>query len=154
MDASHWLLLSSMAMSFWCCALGWVTQAINYPLFAKVSPGDFVEYHRRYSKGIIFVGIAPTLLTVALSWIVVFTRPASIALWLAICNALFGLVAFGVTLAIQLPAHLHLQREGKSDMLIKRLVINNIIRALAFSGQAVVTLWMVSIAVKGLQVHG
>jgi hypothetical protein len=65
---------------------------------------------------------------------------------MALCNALFGLVAFGVTLGIQLPAHLRLQREGKSDMLIKRLISNNIFRALAFSGQAALTLWMVSLA--------
>lgn len=148
MDASHVWLLSSMAISFWCCALGWVTQAINYPLFGRVSPDDFVEYHRRYSKGIIPVGIIPTLLTVALSWIVVFTRPASIASWLATCNALFGFVALGVTLALQLPAHLHLQRHGKSDILIRRLVINNLFRALAFSGQAVLAFWMVSIAAR------
>ena len=150
MVIAYWLLVVCLGVSFWCCAAGWITQAVNYPLFDKVAPRDFDAYHRAYGRGIVFVVIAPTLLTVLTSLTLIFVRPTSIPLRMALLNAAFGLTALGLTLGVQLPRHRRLQRDGKSDVVIESLIANNIFRALAFTGQAIVTLEMVELAFSAL----
>jgi hypothetical protein len=146
MDLSHWFLLLWSVVIFYVLGEIWFVQIVVYPLFARVGEGEYVEYHRFYSSRIplpvILPGFASFLVPVAL----VFLRPESVPLSLALANAACGIVGLIVTVALEIPRHARLEKDGKQDVLIRELILFNWPRTLSITASALLTLLMLAAA--------
>lgn len=146
MDASHWFLLICLALNIFGCGFTWLVQAANYPLFAMVASADFVAYHKAHTRWVMPVVIIPAFIANGASILFIFGRPDSVPTWAALLNGALGLLILVVTVAIEIPRHLRLDKDGKSDTLIRSLVMNNWIRTSAFTAQAILMLWLITVA--------
>jgi hypothetical protein len=146
MDLAHWLLLLWTGIIFYVLGGIWFVQIVVYPLFAKVGANEYVSYHKFYSSRIplpvILPGFASFLVPVAL----VFFGPDSVPAWMALANAVCGLVGLAVTVVLEIPRHARLERGGKQDKVIGELVRHNWPRTLSITGSALLTLLMLPAA--------
>ena len=146
MDFAHWLLLVWTVVIFYVLGEIWFGQIVVYPLFAKVGQDEYVAYHKFYSSRIplpvVLPGIASFLVPLAL----VFLRPESVPLWMALVNSACGLVGLLVTVALEIPRHTRLENGGKQQAVIRELIRYNWPRTLSITGSAIVTLMMVTAA--------
>jgi hypothetical protein len=148
MDFSHWFLLVWTVLILYVLGEIWFAQIVVYPLFAKVGEAEYVAYHRFYSSRIplpvIVPGFASFLLPVAL----VFVRPESVPLWIALANAGCGLVGLVVTVALEIPRHARLEKGGKQEKVIRELILYNWPRTISITGSALLTFMMLTVAFK------
>lgn len=146
MNFSHSFLLLCTIVACYNLGTIWFAQLVIYPLFAKVGANEYVVYHQFYSSRIplpvILPGFASFLLPIAL----IFLRPESVPLWLALANAACGLVSLFVTVALEIPRHLRLERDGKQDGVIRELILYNWPRTLGITGSACLTIAMLILA--------
>jgi hypothetical protein len=146
MDFSHWFLLFWTVVVLYNFGAIWFVQLVVYPLFGKVGPNEYVAYHKFYSSRIplpvILPGFACFLLPVAL----VFFRPESVPLSLALTNVACGMVGLFVTVALEIPRHARLEKGGKQEVVIRELIRYNWPRTLAITASALLTLWMLTVA--------
>ncbi len=146
MDFSHWFLLFWMVVIFYVTGGIWFAQIVVYPLFSKVGEKEYVAYHKFYSSRIplpiIVPGFASFLLPIAL----VFLRPESVPLSLALANVACALVGLFVTVALEIPRHARLEKGGKQEVVIRELIRYNWPRTLAITGSALLTLPMLTVA--------
>jgi hypothetical protein len=146
MDFSHWFLLFWTVVVLYNFGAIWFVQLVVYPLFGKVGPNEYVAYHKFYSSRIplpvILPGFACFLLPVAL----VFFRPESVPLSLALTNVACGMVGLFVTVALEIPRHARLEKGGKQEVVIRELILYNWPRTLAITGSVLLTLWMLTVA--------
>jgi hypothetical protein len=142
MDISHSFLLFCTVVVFYNLGGIWPIQHVVYPLFAKVGSEDYIAYHTFYLSRIplpiILPGFACFLLPVAL----IFYRPMSVPLGIALANAVCGLVGLVVTVALEIPRHYRLESGGKQQKVIEELIRYNWPRTLAITGSALLTLMM------------
>lgn len=146
MDFSHSFLLVCTLVVFYNFGGIWFVQLVVYPLFAKVGSDEYVSYHTFYLNRIplpvILPGFACFLLPIAL----IFLRPVSIPLWIALANAVCGLVGLVVTVALEIPRHYRLETGGKQERVIGELIRYNWPRTLGITGSALLTLIMLTLA--------
>lgn len=146
MDFSHWFLLVCTLLVFYGLGVIWFVQLVVYPLFAKVGLDEYVAYHTFYSSRIplpvILPGFACFLLPIGL----IFFRPVSIPLWIALANAVCGLVGLVVIVALEIPRHYQLENGGKQERVIRELIRYNWPRTLGITGSAFLTLIMLMLA--------
>jgi hypothetical protein len=109
MDFYHWFLLFWTLVILYNLGGIWLIQIVVYPLFGKVGANEYVAYHKFYSSRIplpvVVPGFACFLLTIPL----VFLRPDSVPLSLALANVAWGLVGLFVTVALEIPRHARLE---------------------------------------------
>jgi hypothetical protein len=146
MDFTHWFLLLWTAIIFYVLGEIWFGQVVVYPLFAKVGEAEYVAYHRFYSSRIPLPVIVPGFASFLLPIALVFLRPDSVPLWMALANVVCGLVGLVVTVALEIPRHARLERGGKSEAVIRELILYNWPRTLSISGSAILTLMMLTVA--------
>jgi hypothetical protein len=144
MDLSHLFLLLCTVVIFYVLGEIWFVQIVVYPLFGKVGEDEYVAYHKFYSSRIplpvILPGFASFLLPIAL----VFLRPESVPLWMALANVACGLVGLFVTVALEIPRHARLEKGGKQGGVIRELVLFNWPRTLSITASALLTLLMLT----------
>jgi hypothetical protein len=141
-DFSHWFLLLYTTLAFYTLGVTWFVQIVVYPLFAKVGSKEYVIYHKFYSSRIPLPVIIPGFACFLLPIPLIFLRPESVPLWIALANATCGLVALLVTVMLEIPRHNRLERCGKQEILIQELICYNWPRTLGITGSAVLTLVM------------
>jgi hypothetical protein len=146
MDFSHWFLLLWTAVILYVLGEIWFGQIVVYPLFAKVGEAEYVAYHRFYSSRIPLPVIVPGFASFLLPIALVFLRPDSVPLWMALANAGCGLVGLVVTVALEIPRHARLEKGGKSEAVIRELILYNWPRTLSITGSAFLTLMMLTVA--------
>jgi hypothetical protein len=146
MSFSHGFLFFCTLLT--CYSLGeiWFCQIVVYPLFAKVGSEEYTTYHQFYLNRIPLPVILPGFATMLLPIALLFLRPGSVPLWIALANAACGLVALFVTVALEIPRHYHLENSGKQESVIQELVLYNWSRTLAMTGSAGLTFTMVFLA--------
>jgi hypothetical protein len=145
-DFSHWFLLGWTAVILYVLGGIWFAQIVVYPLFAKVGEAEYVAYHRFYSSRIPLPVIVPGFASFLLPIALVFVRPDSVPLWMALANAGCGLVGLVVTVALEIPRHARLEKGGKQEKVIRELILYNWPRTLSITGSAFLTLMMLTVA--------
>lgn len=128
-------------LSFWELGQIWFCQIVVYPLFAKVGEGDYVGYHRFYSKRIPLVVILPGFASFLLPIPLAMFGPAG-PTWMSVANIACGVVGLLVTLLLAIPRHNRLERGGKNASTIAELVRYNWPRTISITIQALVTVMM------------
>jgi hypothetical protein len=146
MDLSHLFLLLCTVVIFYVLGEIWFVQIVVYPLFGKVGEDEYVAYHKSYSSRIplpvILPGFASFLLPIAL----VFLRPESVPLWMALANVACGLIGLLVTVVLEIPHHARLEKGGKQEAVIRELILYNWPRTLSITGSALLTVMMLAAA--------
>lgn len=148
MDTPHWLLLLNTGIALYALGQIWFAQIAVYPLFAKVGPTEYVDYHRFYTRQIPLPVIIPGFASFILPVVVFFVRPESVPAWAAMANAVCGVVGFIVTVVLEIPRHNRLEKDGKQDRVIWELIAYNWPRTLSITGCVVFSLVMVLAAFK------
>jgi hypothetical protein len=146
MDFAHLLLLLWTAIIFYVTGGIWFVQIVVYPLFGKVGPNEYVAYHRFYSSRIPLPVIVPGFASFLLPVVLVFLRPDSVPLSLALANAACGLIGLYVTVVLEIPHHARLEKGGKQEDVIRELIRYNWPRTLSITGSALLTLLMLTAA--------
>jgi hypothetical protein len=146
MDFAHWFLLFWTVVVLYVLGEIWFAQLVVYPLFAKVGEDEYVTYHKFYSSRILLPVIVPGFASFFLPIALVFLRPDSVPLWMALANVACGLVGLFVTVALEIPRHARLENSGKSEAVIRELILYNWPRTLSISGSAFLTLLMLTVA--------
>ena len=123
----------------------WFVQAVHYPLFVAV-PDDGGGYARENQRRTAWVVLPPMLVeAAAAAWLVAepppeIGRPAALA-----GLAVVGLLWFS-TLAVQMPLHGSLARDGHAPPTVARLVRSNWPRTVLWTVRAVLAAWMLVVA--------
>jgi hypothetical protein len=146
MDFSHWFLLFWTVVVLYNLGAIWFVQLVVYPLFGKVGSNEYVAYHKFYSSRIPLPVIVPGFASFLLPIALVFLRPESVPLSLALANVAYGMVGLFVTVALEIPRHARLEKGGKQEVVIRELILYNWPRTLAITGSALLTLWMLTVA--------
>lgn len=135
MTASQAFAVAAFAVATWSSAQLWYAQLVIYPLFAKVGADDYVAYHSFYTRRIplpvILPGFASFLMPLLLAWL---GPPAPH--WLTALNIACGLIGLVVTVALEIPRHTRLEKQGRDDIVIGQLVRFNWPRTLAVTASA------------------
>jgi hypothetical protein len=142
MDLSHLFLLLCTVVIFYVLGEIWFVQIVVYPLFGKVGEDEYVAYHKFYSSRITLPVILPGFASFLLPIALVFLRPESVPLWMALANVACGLVGLFVTVALEIPRHARLEKGGKQGGVIRELVLFNWPRTLSITASALLTLLM------------
>jgi hypothetical protein len=142
MSFSHWFLVLWALVILYNFGRIWLIQIVVYPLFDMVEPNGYIPYHKFYSSRIPLPVIVPGFACFLLPIALVFLRPDPVPLWMALANAACGLVGLFVTVALEIPRHVQLEKRGKSEPVIRELVLYNWPRTLAITGSTLLTLEM------------
>ena len=148
MDFAHWYLLLWTVLIFAVFGEIWLVQIVVYPLFGKVGSAEYVSYHKFYSSRIPLPVILPGFASFLLSIVLVFVRPDSVPLWVALANAVCGVVGLLVTVGLEIPRHARLEKGGKQEAVIRELIRYNWPRTVSISVSALLTLLMLLAAFR------
>ncbi len=146
MNFSHWFLLFCTLLGFYNLGVIWLVQIVVYPLFAKVESTEFLDYHKFYLSRIPFPVILPGFTSFLLPIGLIFLRPESVPLWIALANAACGLLSLFVTVALAIPCHTRLENGGKQEKVIRELILYNWPRTFGITASTCLMLVMLTLA--------
>ncbi|MFM7137398.1 MAG: hypothetical protein ACKO1M_10080 [Planctomycetota bacterium] len=146
MTAIDALLVAQAVASGMMAGIIWFVQVVHYPLFAAVTGPSAADYARANQARTSLVVLPPMLVEAAVAgWLVVWPPPG-----IGRGPALAGAVMVGLlwlsTLAVQMPLHARLAREGHAAVVVATLVRSNWPRTLLWTARAILTAWMLSAA--------
>ena len=124
----------NIAISWALLILIWLVQIIIYPGFRQIPAADFVNYHRWYVIRISAI-VLPLMLCEAIitvGWLLF-----EVYSYFSVVSGFLIVIIWLSTFLLQVPVHNQLQ-SGKDDGGIKRLVLTNWIRTIAWSIKALV----------------
>jgi hypothetical protein len=126
--------LAGFGVSTWAAAQLWFAQLVIYPLFARVGESQNLDYHRFYARRILLPVIVPGFACFLLPWPLAWLGSA--APILASTNVGCGLLGLLVTVVLEIPRHVQLERHGRDVQVITELIRYNWPRTLAVTAQA------------------
>lgn len=148
MNYPNLCLLLWAGLVFWVLGQIWLVQLVVYPLFGKVGPAEYIDYHSFYTRHIplpvIIPGFASFLLPIPLAYF-----GPTVPTWMSAANIAVGIVGLLVTVLLEIPRHSRLEKGGKNERTIAELIRYNWPRTLSISAQAVVTFLMLHYVFKG-----
>jgi hypothetical protein len=140
---SSFILAAWAALVFWALGQIWFAQIVIYPLFARVGAAEYLEYHRSYARRIpgpvILPGFACFLAPIAVALVV-----TDIPSWMHFVNIAAGMAGLAVTVFLEIPRHLRLEKNGKNKHTIDELIRFNWPRTISITIQAALTFAMLS----------
>ncbi len=137
------MLIGWALVNFWVLGQIWLAQWVVYPLFRRVGVAEYIGYHRFYAQRIPLPVIVPGFASFVLPVPLAIFGPALPA-WMHAANIGLGLVGLVVTVALEIPRHDRLERDGKDDAVIAELIRYNWPRTLSITLQAGVTAAMLA----------
>jgi hypothetical protein len=142
MDATLMFLVVTTALYLYCTGGSWMLQVVSYPTYHLVPDEAFVPFHIQSGKRLLGIFVAPAVIACVLGVILVFWHPAASPLWARLLVAACGLTILVTTIALEVPKHNALDRDGKSTALIDGLVRDNLPRALAWTLGSLTLVWL------------
>ncbi len=118
-------------------AVIWFVQLVQYPMFARIGPGEFAAYSQEYQQRISWIVVGPMLLEVAATLAIAAVAPRQFQSLLFCAAAILLAVVWASTFFWQVPLHEKLLR-GYDLPTIQELVRSNWIRTIAWTGRAIV----------------
>lgn len=145
MDAHTIVLVAQAVASGMMAGIIWFVQVVHYPLFAAVGPADRVPYavaNQRRTTGVV---LPPMLVEAAAALWLALRPPAEIGRWPAVAGLVLVALLWLSTLAVQMPLHGRLARDGDAAT-VRSLVRGNWPRTLLWTARAVLAAWMLATA--------
>jgi hypothetical protein len=123
----------NLALSWGLLILIWLVQVIIYPGFHRIPPDIFIDYHRWYVNRISCIVLPLMISEIGITtwWLMDAGTPG------AIISTLLVVIIWSSTFLLQVPIHNRL-KSGKKEALIRRLVVTNWIRTIAWSLKSLV----------------
>lgn len=128
--------------TFFMNAVHWYTQVQTYPLFAWVSKGEFVPFHKEYERRLPAALYAPYTLQMVATTLLFFSRPEGVGLGWVVVLFVLGAFIMAESLVFAAPVHYRMDREGKDGGAIRRLILFNGFRLLAGTASSAVVLYL------------
>lgn len=131
--------LTTMALT----GLIWFVQVVHYPMFQLIGTHHFTQYERVHQQRTTWV-VAPLMLVELITAVWLIVRHAAItsaplAVWgLALLAIIWCSTAF-----LQVPCHRKLE-QGSDQAIIRRLVLTNWIRTIAWTMRSIIAIAMLS----------
>ena len=127
-----WLFSIHLAVTWMLVGLIWVVQVLCYPQFLRVGKSEFTDYHFAHCLRIGLI-VAPLLFVEAVTavWLVYLGGNTSF-----IASACLIPLVWLSTAVFQAPLHTKLMR-GFDAQLIRRLIVTNWVRTLAWTARGV-----------------
>lgn len=144
MSGAELFLLVVTGLCLYCTGASWMLQVVCYPTYKLVGTAEFVPFHVAFGKRLLPAAVVPMSLTCILMVVLLFARPDDAPLWAGLVAAACGVVILGTTIALEVPKHVKLDKEGKSDALIDGLVRDNLPRTAAWTLASLLLLFMVT----------
>ena len=134
------VLVAQVVATLWLAGMIWTIQVVHYPLFELVGD-DFTAYQAAHSARISFLLLGPWAVQgVTTAWVLL-SRPAGVPLWMVLAAAGFAAATVVVTVLVSVPQH-DVLTGGFDVAAHTTLVRTNWWRTLAWSGHAVLAVWM------------
>ncbi len=128
MTSAHMLYLAVFVAWVWGTAGCWLLQVTCYPTYGLVGRDEFVPFHVEFGRRLIPVFVVPAVLANLGAVLLCFLRPAAVPLMDALIAAVCSVVILATTMIIEVPKHIALDRDGKSERLLIELVNSNLPR--------------------------
>jgi hypothetical protein len=123
------------ASTWFMVGLIWFVQVVHYPGFGHVPPEGFVDYAARHVARTGFVVGPPMLIEAGSAMALVYLSPSTLT-WSALALLFIVWLSTGL---LQVPAHDRLS-SGRDDAVIRRLVLTNWLRTVAWSIRGVLAM--------------
>ncbi|WP_154658469.1 hypothetical protein [Eisenibacter elegans] len=111
----------------------WYIQVVHYPIFLKISPKDFPNFHAFHTQGTGYVVAVPMVIELGLSLLLVWLAGAQVSLVAALALLALTLFIWGVTFFWAIPIHNLLETEGFHEGRIRELIRANAYRTAAWT---------------------
>lgn len=135
--------------TFFMNAIHWYTQVQTYPLFSWVPKDGFVAFHGEYERRLPLALYAPYALLMVANVLLFFFAPEGVGLgWVGLLF-LLNVFIMAESLALAAPVHHRMDREGKDEKAIKRLIFFNLLRLLAGTASSLVVLYLLATLLAG-----
>lgn len=142
MGGSELLLIACAVLYCFCMGASWMLQVVCYPTYALVGEKEFVPFHVSFGRRLLIV-VIPMILTAIATFVLVFVRPEATPVWATLAVAACSVVILGTTIVLEVPKHMQLDKEGKSDALIAALVRDNLPRTASWTLGSILLAYMV-----------
>ena len=139
------LLIANVAATSFMAGVGWLVQAVAYPLFASVGDERFREYHSGWSNRITPVVFPPMAIDLVTSSVLIFSHPQGIPAALPVAGFCLSAATWLSTALLQVPAHGRLSI-GFDAAAHRRLVRTSWVRTVAWTVHAGIACWMLAAA--------
>ena len=126
-------------------ALHFYTQVQTYPLFAWVGREGFVPFHKEYQRRLPLAIYAPYSLLMAANALLLFVRPAEVAVGWVVALLILNASIVVESLALAAPVHYRMDRQTRNDKgEVRRLIrLNGVRLAAATASSALVACLLV-----------
>ena len=126
-------------------ALHFYTQVQTYPLFARVGRDEFVAFHKEYQRRLPLAIYAPYSLLMAANVLLLFSRPAELAVGWVVALLILNASIVVESLALAAPVHYRMDRQTRNDKgEVRRLIrLNGARLAAATASSALVAYLLV-----------
>ena len=126
-------------------ALHFYTQVQTYPLFARVGRDAFVAFHKEYQRRLPLAIYAPYSLLMAANVLLLFSRPAELAVGWVVALLILNASIVVESLALAAPVHYRMDRQTRNDKgEVRRLIrLNGVRLAAATASSALVAYLLV-----------
>lgn len=126
-------------------ALHFYTQVQTYPLFARVGRDAFVAFHKEYQRRLPLAIYAPYSLLMAANVLLLFSRPAELAVGWVVALLILNASIVVESLALAAPVHYRMDRQTRNDKgEVRRLIrLNGARLAAATAGSVLVAYLLV-----------
>ena len=131
------VLILCAASTWFMAGLGWLVQAVQYPLFAAVGRESFADYHRLHSERITPVVLPAMAIELVTSGWLLFNRPAGTSFALVVAGFALALATWLATALLAVPHHAELGA-GFDPQVHRRLVRGSWVRTFAWSAHGVI----------------
>jgi len=138
------LLIAQAVASGMMAGIIWFVQVVHYPLFAAVSSSDSATYARENQQRTSLVVLPPMLVEAAAAGWLAVAPPPAIGRGAALAGLVLVALLWLSTLAVQMPLHGRLAREGHAAATVAALVLSNWPRTILWTARAVLAAWMLA----------
>lgn len=105
-------------------SLIWIVQTVVYPSFVHIEASSFKSWHKGYTQRMGYI-VAPLMIAQLGLSLSLLASQSSFQNGLHACGAA---ATWLVTFLVSVPLHRHLERQGKQQNTIRKLVLSNWIR--------------------------
>jgi hypothetical protein len=144
MNTASWLFMVDFALIFYVLGATFLEGFVNYRTWHLIGASEFKVFHQAVSPRILAYLVAPHSLTLVLTCLLLWWRPAPIPVWSVWCSLALNLIPVIVTIVWQVPIQLEFDRKGLSLPSLQRLIRMEWLRSIPHSLNAILFLWMMA----------
>ena len=137
------LFLLDLAATLYLWGVIWTVQLVHYPLFARVGPAQWADYHSAHTRLMTYVVLPAMVTELGASGLLALARPVWLSPSLLWAGFACAVLTWAVTFFVSVPLHDTLSR-GFDPSAITRLVATNWLRTFFWTAHALILLTQIS----------